>query len=158
MDQSERDEVRRTVASLTAQLERITKAVEKSASEKMAPAGGPPRPSRAPPPPAAQGGPFLSVRSQGESVRAFVVIFAVTFGLGAIVFAWFWMGIEDAVRLAAVLMGIVASVVGFYFGQRGASRTQTQATFAMRGWQSAEARSRELEDWIWSDEGQGSRQ
>ena len=150
MDPSDRDEVQRGIADLTAQLERIREAVEETTNEETALTEGPPGPSLAPPPPppATQGGPVLHVRSQGESVRAFIAIFVVSFGLGAIVFAWYTVGIDDAERLAAILLGVIATVVGFYFGQRGATRAQTQATFAMRGWQSAEARARQLEDWI----------
>ncbi|MEE9163450.1 MAG: hypothetical protein V3U17_01460 [Thermoplasmata archaeon] len=150
MNPSDRDEVRRGIADVTAQLERIREAVEEAASEETVPTERPPGPSLAPPPPppATQGGPALYVRSQGESVRAFIAIFVVSFGLGAIVFAWYTAGIDDAQRLAAILLGLIATVVGFYFGQRGATRAQTQATFAMRGWQSAEARARQLEDWI----------
>ncbi|MFQ5908662.1 MAG: hypothetical protein ACE5JE_07555 [Thermoplasmata archaeon] len=148
MNPSDMDSVKRTVADLTAQLKRIQEAVEEGAKEEAAPAGAPEPSLPLPPPRAPRGGPVLNVQSQGESVRAFIAIFVVSFGLGAIVFAWFWVGIDDAVRLAAILLGVIASVIGFYFGQRGATRAQTQATFAMRGWQSAEARARELEDWI----------
>ena len=76
------------------------------------------------------------------------VVFVVFFGLGAIVFAWLTMGIDDAQRLAAILLGIIATVVGFYFGQRGSTRAQMQAAYAMQGWQASEARARQLEDWV----------
>lgn len=149
MNPSDRDEVQRKIDDLTVKLERIREAVEEDANEETAPAASPPRPSLAPPPPpATQGGPVLRVRSEGESVRAFIAVFVVSFGLGAIVFAWYTEGIGDAVQLAVILLGVIATVVGFYFGQRGATRAQTQATFAMRGWQAAEARARQLEDWV----------
>ncbi len=58
------------------------------------------------------------------------------------------MGIDDAQRLAAILLGVIATVVGFYFGQRGATRAQIQVAYAMQGWQTSEARARQLEDWV----------
>ncbi len=150
MEPSEKDELRGRIAELTAQIERIQKAyLENAAPEEAAPPARPrealPKLPPAPPPPAP---PFIRVQSQAESVRAFIAVFVVFFGLGAIVFAWLTMGIDDAQGLAAILLGIIASVVGFYFGQRGATRAQMQAAYAMQGWQTSEARARQLEDWV----------
>ncbi|MEE9173664.1 MAG: hypothetical protein V3U30_01655 [Thermoplasmata archaeon] len=150
MEPSEKDEMRGKIAELTAQIERIQVAyAENAAPEEAAPSEGPREALPVlPPAPAPPAPPFVRVQSQAESVRAFIAVFVVIFGLGAIVFAWLTMGIDDALGLAAILLGIIASVVGYYFGQRGATRAQMQTEYAMQGWQTSEARTRQLEDWV----------
>lgn len=159
MSPGEKDELRQQLDDLTAQLGRIREEYFEEPSEdgsepaeeppaEPPPAEEPPEAPAAPPPrPVPPVVPAAMARSQAESVRAAVAIFVVFFGLGAIVFAWFTMGIDDAQRLAAILLGVIATVVGYYFGQRGATRAQNQAAYAMRAWHSAEERVRELEDW-----------
>ena len=150
MEPSEKDELRGKIAELTAQIERIQEAyMGKTAPEETAPPEGPREAlPMLPPAPAPPAPPFIRVHSQAESVRALIAVFVVFFGLGAIVFAWLTMGIDDAQRLAAILLGVIATVVGYYFGQRGATQAQMQAAYAMHGWQTSEARARQLEDWI----------
>ncbi len=150
MEPSEKDEMRSKIAELTAQIERVQKAyAENAAPEGAAPSEGPREALPVlPPAPAPPAPPFVRVQSQAESVRTFIAVFVVFFGLGAIVFAWLTMGIDDAQGLAAILLGIIATVVGYYFGQRGATRAQMQAAYAMQGWQASEARTRQLEDWV----------
>ncbi len=149
MEPGEKEELRGKIAELTAQIERIQKAYEGSATPEEAEA---PEPREAlpklPPAPAPPAPPFVRVHSQTESVRAFIAVFVVFFGMGAIVLAWLTMGSDDAQRLAAILLGLIATVVGFYFGQRGATWAQMQAAYAMQGWQTSEARARQLEDWV----------
>ena len=144
------DDVEGTIASLLAQIERIRETYGGVAAPKQT---APPEKAREtlpklPPAPAPPAAPFIRVQSQAESVRAFIAVFVVFFGLGAIVFAWLTMGIDDAQRLAAILLGVIATVVGFYFGQRGSTRAQMQVAYAMQGWQTSEARARQLEDWV----------
>ncbi len=150
MEPSEKDEMRGKIAELTAQIERIQKAYAENATpEEAVPSEGPREALPVlPPAPAPPAPPFVRVQSQAESVRTFIAVFVVFFGLGAIVFAWLTMGIDDAQGLAAILLGIIATVVGFYFGQRGATQAQMQAAYAMQGWQTSEARARQLEDWV----------
>ncbi len=144
------DDVEGTIANLLAQIERIRETYGGVAAPKQTAPPEKPRETlpKLPPPPAPLAAPFIRVQSQAESVRAFIAVFVVFFGLGAIVFAWLTMGIDDAQRLAAILLGIIATVVGFYFGQRGSTRAQMQAAYAMQGWQASEARARQLEDWV----------
>ncbi len=144
------DDVEGTIANLLAQIERIRETYGGGAAPKQT--APPEKPRETPPPlppaPPPLAAPFVRVQSQAESVRAFIAVFVVFFGLGAIVFAWLTMGIDDAQRLAAILLGVIATVVGFYFGQRGATRAQIQVAYAMQGWQTSEARARQLEDWV----------
>jgi hypothetical protein len=150
MTSEEKDDVEGTIANLMAQIERIRETYAgEAAPREPAPPKKPPVRTPAPPPaPAPPVTPPLAVPTQAESVRAFIAVFVVFFGLGAIVFAWLTMGIDDAQRLAAILLGVIATVVGYYFGQRGTTRAQMQAGYAMNGWQAADARVRQLEDWM----------
>jgi hypothetical protein len=56
----------------------------------------------------------------------------VLFGLIAIVVGWFALGISEAERAAAILLGVIGTVLGYYFGQRGTTRAQDMADKATR--------------------------
>lgn len=149
MAPKEADEMEGALADLMARIERIRETYIGSAAPRSAgyekPSVTAPSPPPAPAPPST---PPVGVPSQAESVRAAIAIFVVFFGLGAIGLAWLIVGIDDAQRLGAILLGLIATVVGYYFGQRGTTRAQTQVAQAMSGWQAADTRARQLEDWI----------
>lgn len=67
-----------------------------------------------------------------ERVRAWLALFVVLFGLSAIVVGWFALGIAQTERAAAILLGVIGTVLGFYFGQRGTTRAQDLADMATR--------------------------
>ncbi len=70
--------------------------------------------------------------SGAEQVREWLALFVVLFGLTAIVVGWFALGISETERAAAILLGVIGTVLGYYFGQRGTTRAQDMADEATR--------------------------
>lgn len=62
-----------------------------------------------------------------DKVRASLAIFIVYVGMGSILAVWAIQGAEDGERLAAVLLGVIGSVTGYYFGKQGLDKAQDQA-------------------------------
>lgn len=141
MTQKGRDDVRRLIDDLMARLTRLRERYGQGEEEKAAPkpparpkvpaAVAPPAaPSPAPIPPA--GLPRPRRPSWAEFVRAYMGLFVVTLTLSTLVLGWFVLGIDETERAAAILLGVLGSVIGYYFGQRGTTRAQDLAEEATR--------------------------
>lgn len=140
MDEGSREEVQRMIDELMGRLSRIR---ERFLGQPARPAE-PPQPVRAPaapaPPPEAPSPPLRGPASWtrprwpsgAEQVREWLALFVVLFGLTAIVVGWFALGISETERAAAMLLGIIGTVLGYYFGQRGTTRAQDLAEAAIQ--------------------------
>lgn len=65
-----------------------------------------------------------------ESTRAILAILLVGGGLLLVGLAWLVRGAADAKDLAAILVGLMGSVSGYYFGARGEEKAQDEARLA----------------------------
>ncbi len=140
MDEDSREEVQQMIDELMARLNRIR---ERFLGRPARPTE-PPQPVRAPaasaPPteatsPPLRGPPLWTQPrrpSGAERVREWLALFVVLFGLTAIVVGWFALGISETERAAAILLGIIGTVLGYYFGQRGTTRAQDLAETAIQ--------------------------
>lgn len=130
-------EVQRMIDELMARLRRLR---ERFLGEAVAPEAArepePPLAVRAPAPPPRPTPPSSWARPRwpngAERVREWLALFVVLFGLTAIVVGWFALGISETERAAAILLGVIGTVLGFYFGQRGTTRAQDLAEEATR--------------------------
>ena len=59
-----------------------------------------------------------------EYVRSGLAAFVVVFGFVLIAYAWSSRGISDSKELAAIFLGVIGIVMGYYFGRQGVERAQ----------------------------------
>ena len=68
--------------------------------------------------------------TSAELIRGFIAVFLIVNGTFAIIVAWAARGISDAETMAAIFLGVIGTVTGYYFGQRGADKAQRNADVA----------------------------
>ena len=80
-----------------------------------------------------------------DKVRAFLALYIVVGGLFIIGLGWVYYGIDETERMAAILLGIIGTVTGYYFGKQGVDQAQEMTNIARADREKAERLAAELD-------------